>query len=125
MIEFPLEFRGQRQKAPQAMSVTTGMCSPMAIEKNNNNTYFSGTINSQKERKLTFVAIGNRSQAKEEEGEKTHSVHLREEGNGRRERRTGRREEEYSTCIKPGVSNSFYGGPSVLVFGFSFQFVSN
>ena len=34
---------------------------------------------------LTFVAIGNRSQAKEEKGEKIHSVHLREEGIGRGE----------------------------------------
>lgn len=34
---------------------------------------------------LTFVAIGNRSQAKEEKGEKTHSVHLREERKGRKE----------------------------------------
>lgn len=36
---------------------------------------------------LTFVACGNRSQAKEEEGEKMHSVHLREEryrGGGKR-----------------------------------------
>lgn len=37
-------------------------------------------------RRLTFVAMGNRSQAKEEKGEKTHSGHLREEGGkGQRE----------------------------------------
>lgn len=34
---------------------------------------------------LTFVAMGNGSQAKEEKGEETHSGHLREEGRGRRE----------------------------------------
>lgn len=41
---------------------------------------------SKKDEELTFVAIGNRSQAKEEEGEKIHSVHLREE---RKENRGG------------------------------------
>lgn len=39
-------------------------------------------------RRLTFVAMGNRSQAKEEKGEKTHSGHLREEGRGRTEGNT-------------------------------------
>lgn len=56
------------------------------------------TINNRKDEELTFVATGNRSQAKEEEGEKIHSVHLREErkGGNRVGRGTG---EEYSTCI--------------------------
>lgn len=40
------------------------------------------TINREKDEELTFVATGNRSQAKEEEGEKIHSVHLREERKG-------------------------------------------
>lgn len=47
---------------------------------------FIPTLHSQKQKqkkkkelKLTFVAIGNRSQAKKEEGEKIHSVHLKEE----------------------------------------------
>lgn len=39
----------------------------------------------KKDEELTFVAIGNRSQAKEEEGEKIHSVHLREERKENRE----------------------------------------
>lgn len=47
------------------------------------------TINSQKDEELTFVANGNRSQAKEEEGEKIHSVHLREEREGKVEGQQG------------------------------------
>lgn len=47
------------------------------------------TLNSEKDEELTFVAIGNRSQAKEEEGEKIHSVHLREERKGRGVTRRG------------------------------------
>lgn len=50
-------------------------------------------LNSQKDEELTFVANGNRSQAKEEEGEKIHSVHLREQrkkkGGGERGNRVG------------------------------------
>lgn len=45
-------------------------------------------------RRLTFVAMGNRSQAKEEKGEETHSGHLREEGG------EGQRE---ITCINPDM----------------------
>lgn len=50
------------------------------------------TINSEKDKELTFVATGNRSQAKEEEGEKIHSVHLREERKGRGATRWGEEE---------------------------------
>lgn len=39
-------------------------------------------INSEKDEELTFVATGNWSQAKDEEGEKIHPVHLREERRG-------------------------------------------
>lgn len=47
------------------------------------------TLNREKDEELTFVATGNRSQAKEEEGEKIHSVHLREERKGRGATRRG------------------------------------
>lgn len=47
------------------------------------------TLNSEKDEELTFVATGNWSQAKEEEGEKIHSVHLREERKGRGVTRRG------------------------------------
>lgn len=43
----------------------------------------------KKEKQLTFVATGNRSQAKEEEGEKIQAVHLREERRGGGARRWG------------------------------------
>lgn len=55
------------------------------------------TINSgKKDKQLTFVATGNRSQAKEEEGEKIQSVHLREERRGRGATRWGKGNR---TCI--------------------------
>lgn len=56
----------------------------------------------KKDEELTFVANGNRSQAKEKEGEKIHSVHLREERKQRGGEVTGwgeDREGGYSSCI--------------------------
>lgn len=58
-------------------------------------------MNTNENEELTFVATGNRSQAKEEEGEKIHSVHLKEERKGRGVGvRKERCKEENSTCIK-------------------------
>lgn len=55
----------------------------------------------KKDEELTFVAIGNRSQAKEEKGEKIHSVHLRKErrGEGGGGQQGGVRKEKGGTCI--------------------------
>lgn len=63
------------QRPWPCLKTPTGQRAPMA----NHHLNIFNTINSEKDEELTFVAIGNRSQAKEEEGEKIHSVHLREE----------------------------------------------
>lgn len=56
-------------------------------------------------RQLTFVAMSNGSQAKEEKGEQTHSGHLREKEKEEAEGREGEREDGKNTCIKLTLSS--------------------
>lgn len=79
----------------------TGLCVSMAMH--NHQQFTVKNRKRKKVEKLTFVAIGNRSQAKEEEGEEIHSVHLKEERV--EDKRVGERKENreegwgYSSCF--------------------------
>lgn len=73
-----------------------GLCVSMAMQTFISTLHLKKMKQEKRDEKLTFVASGNRSQAKEEEGEKIHSVHLKKEkGEDKRTgMRRGDREEE-------------------------------